>query len=125
MKKPKAAVVDESMSANSTLIDNGRVPIEIEGRTYYMSFVFSDLCKAESNFNRQGHRPELLFNLPQLNLESIRACFPCLIFTHHPELTWEQAQALVTLTSAYAIATSVNEAFNRAGGRSAEQVAAE
>lgn len=112
MKRNKEKDAVESKSH----ADDSKVPIEIDGKTFFMSFVFADLAKAERHFKRQGHRPQLLIDLPQNTLDSVCSVFPCLVHTHHPELTWEQAQALVTLNSAYPIVIAIAQAYDRAGG---------
>ena len=52
----------------------------------------------------------LLVALPELSLESVREVFPCAVHRHH-DLSFEQAQALVTMQSVYPIATAIVQAW--------------
>jgi hypothetical protein len=96
------------------------VPVEIDGKTYNLSFDYQDLAEAESHFKRQGYRVNLLWSLPQQSLQSVQEVFPCLVYKHH-QLGFEEAQKLITINSAYTVATAIMEAFNRAGGAAKPQ----
>jgi hypothetical protein len=93
-------------------LDLANMPVEIDGKEYLLSFAFSDLAESERFFQRKGHRFNLIFALPDLSLESIRVVFPCAAHTHHSELSWEAAQALVTMQSVYPIATAIRQAWD-------------
>jgi hypothetical protein len=96
-----------------------RIPVEIDGRTYDLSFALVDLAQAERLFRSQGHKVNLLVALPELTLESVREVFPCAAHRYHPDLTFEQAQALVTMQSVYPIATAIVQAWNEASSKNA------
>jgi hypothetical protein len=113
MKKKKVPT-SPAVETTSTKPDLSRIPVEIDSKTYNLSFEFSDLAKAERLFRSQGHRFSLLLALPELSLESVRVVFPCAANRHHPDLSWEQAQALVTMQSVYPIATAIVQAWEGA-----------
>jgi hypothetical protein len=111
---------------NAPIIDNAsggldldNMPVEINGKTFVLSFEFGALAESEQFFKRKGHRVCLILALPDFGLESIREVFPCAAHTHHPELTWEAAQALVTMESVYPIATVIQQAWNAASAMNA------
>jgi hypothetical protein len=121
VKKNKAK--DTAPVAESKIpVPENAVPVEIDDKTFYLSFDFQDLAEAESHFKRQGHRVNLLWSLPQQSLQSVQEVFPCLVYKHH-QLGFEEAQKLITINSAYTVATAIMEAFNRAGGRATAQEA--
>ena len=99
-------------------LDVSKIPVEIGSKTYNLCFEFIELGKAETWFRSLGHRFNLLFALPNLTLENIGIVFACAAHKHHPELTWEEAQALVTMESAYPIATAIVMAWDRSGAKS-------
>jgi hypothetical protein len=109
----------------STAPDVSRIPVEIDGKTYDLCFEFVELAAAERLFRSQGHKLNLLIALPELTLESVREVFPCAAHKFHPELTWDQAQALVTMQSVYPIATAILLAWNGAAAKNAIPSAAE
>lgn len=89
-------------------------PIEINGVTYHLCFDFGALAEAEADFNRQGHRVNLLTALPELNLVNTRILFAASVHKYHPELRFEQAIALVTFRNVYAVVQKISEAWNEA-----------
>ena len=113
MKKKKVPI-SPAVATDSAEPDLSRIPVEIDGKTYDLCFEFAELAKAERFFRSQGHKLSLLVALPELSLESVREVFPCAARTFQPDLTWEQAQALVTLESVYPIATAIVQAWNQA-----------
>jgi hypothetical protein len=113
MRKKKVPV-PPTAATNSAKLDLSKIPVEIGGKNYDLCFEFAELAKSERLFKSQGHRLNLLVALPELSLESVREVFPCAAHTHQPDLTFEQAQALVTMESVYPIATAIVEAWNAA-----------
>jgi hypothetical protein len=108
-KKEQSTAVEAAQTAKP---EPSKTPIEINGRTYDMCFDFAELAKAERLYRSQGHQFNLMFAMPEFTFGSLQVVFPCLVRTHHPELTWEQAQELVTLQSASAIALAVAGALD-------------
>jgi hypothetical protein len=125
-KEQSAPIVDQTapiVESQTEKPDLARMPVEISGQTYFLSFEFSALAEAERFFKGQGARFNLLLALPDLGLGSIREVFPCAAHTHHPELTWEAAQALVTMESVYPIATVIQQAWNATSAKNAAPAA--
>lgn len=98
-------------------LDVSKIPVEIDGATYHLCFELGELGKAETLFRRQGHQFNLLFALPSLTLENVRVVFPCAVHKHHPELTFEEAQALITISSVYNVATVIVQVWDRLGAK--------
>jgi hypothetical protein len=87
-------------------------PIQIKGETYELCFDVLELANAERHFRNQGHAVNLMFTLPELTLSGVRDSFPCLVHRSRPELSFEDAQALVDMQSVYPIATAIVQALN-------------
>jgi hypothetical protein len=111
-KKAKEQTTPAVENETAAGLDLANMPVEIDGKEYILSFAFSDLAEAERFFQRKGKQFHLIFALPDLSLESIRVVFPCAAHTHHSELSWEAAQALVTMQSVYPIATAIRQAWD-------------
>jgi hypothetical protein len=125
MSKAKKVESSTTVTDKSAAPDLSKIPIEIDGKTFNLSFEFTELAKAERLFRSQGHRLNLLLALPGLSLESVREVFPCAVHRHHPDLTFAEAQSLVTMQSVYPIATAIVQAFDGSGTRNAALVPAE
>ena len=112
MKKQQKAA--EAAQTNETKAEKmpSKTPVEISGKTYDLCFDFAELAQAEQHFRRQGHNVRLMFSLPELTLDGVRDAFPCLIHTFRPDMSFEDAQALVDMQSVYPIATAIVQALN-------------
>lgn len=104
MPKRKTA----NTSADPTL---PKTPVRINGKTYDLCFDLGALAEAETELNRQGHDVNLLRALPVLNLASVREIFPAAVRKFHPDLSFADAQKLVTLQSIYPIANAIWDAW--------------
>jgi hypothetical protein len=122
-KKAREQTTPAVENQTASTLDLSNMPVEIDGKPYSLSFEFAALAEAERFFKQKGKRFNLLFALPDLGLESIREVFPCAAHKHHPDLTWEAAQALVTMESVYPIATVIHRAWNAASAENAAPVA--
>jgi hypothetical protein len=91
-----------------------RTPIEIDGKTYNMCFDFGAILEAESAYAREGHQANLLVNFRNFSFYGVRMVFPCAVRTFHPELTWDQARALVNMGNVFDIGNAIFEAWNAA-----------
>lgn len=91
-----------------------RATITIDGKAYDLCFDLESLAVAEEKFLKQGHDVNLLVALPQLTLSTVRTIFPCAVHKFQPELSFQQAQALVTFRSLYTIAAAIQDAWNKA-----------
>jgi len=66
---------------------------------------FESLIEAESHFRSEGHDLNLataIFDAktPSAAISSLRQLVPCALRAFHPEITWEEAQALIDRTVA-------------------------
>jgi hypothetical protein len=88
-----------------------RTPVTINGREYNLCFDFRALREAELAFSQQGHRAALIsaMNDPFM-FENVCRVFPCALRRFHPEITWDDAQAMVDLGSVDVIAMAIYEA---------------
>lgn len=88
-------------------------PVVIGTKTYKLCFDLDELGKAEEALNREGHRVNMLFALDvgSMNLQSVKILFAAATRTFHPELSYEDARALVTLGSIYIVTTTMLNAF--------------
>jgi hypothetical protein len=91
-----------------------KTPITIGGTTYDLCFDLGALAEAEQALNREGHNVNLLAALPVMNLANVRVIFAAAIRKFHPEITFEQAMAMITLQNVYLIANAVSEAWQAA-----------
>lgn len=85
--------------------------IEIRGKKYRLCFDLGAIAEGEFYFMQKGHKVNLLNALPEPSLWGARAIFPCAVHRFHPELTFEEAQKLVTLPVLYAIWPFVTAAW--------------
>jgi hypothetical protein len=116
-------------------------PVELDGKTYKLCFDLGELAKAEQDLWREGHRVNMLFalNPGSIDLNAVEALFAATVRTYHPELKYNDAVELITLSSVYRIATVILEALaaehrgavkkksiedGAAGGETSEQQAA-
>jgi hypothetical protein len=109
-KKKKIEEVSPAVTDQSAP-DVSKIPVEINGKTYNLCFEFAELAKAERLFKAQGNRVNLLQSLPEFSFESLREVFPCAAHRFHSELSFQEAQDLVTLQSVYSIALAVAAAL--------------
>ena len=86
-------------------------PLEIDGKTYSLCFDLRAMAEAQQHFKQAGHHVNLLAALPNIDLDSCMVLFPCIVHKYHPELSWEEAQSLVTLISVFKIAGKIGEAW--------------
>lgn len=86
--------------------------VTLKGVEYKLALDFASLAQAESTFNRQGHNVNILLALPSLNLNSVRILWPCAIHKYHPEVSFEQAQDMVDITSIGAIVPVIGDVWN-------------
>ena len=88
-----------------------KTPVTINGQTYFLCFDLGALSEAESHFRQQGHEVNLLDALPGYTLAHVRTLFPCAIHKFHPEVSFEDAQKLITLPTLYVVAAAIGAAW--------------
>jgi hypothetical protein len=111
LSMPKVKVASDAVANTPVDPTLPNVPVEIGGVTYKLCFDFAALAEAESHFIKQGHKINLLRELPAENLSSTRIIFACAIHKFQPELSYEDALNLVTLPVLYLVAMAVNNAW--------------
>jgi len=88
-----------------------KVPVKIDGKEYFLCFDLGALAEAETYFLKQGIEVNLLSALPGFTLAHVRTLFPCALHKFHPEISYEEAQKMVTMPVLYVVAASVGEAW--------------
>jgi hypothetical protein len=89
------------------------VEIAIKGKKYRLCFDLGALAEAEFHFMKAGKEVNLLAAFPNMSLWAVRAIFPCAVHRFHPELSFEEAQKLVTLPVLYAVWPFINLAWSQ------------
>lgn len=91
-----------------------RTPIEIGGKTYYLCFDYLALREAERAYRAEGHAASLLATFKDFSFDAVSLVFPCALRRFHPEITWEQAQAMVNLGTVFPIGEAIFAAWQAA-----------
>ena len=97
-----------------------KTPVVLGGKTYNLCLDLGALAEAETEINgellRAGRKESvnLLFALPALNLASVRLIFAAAIRKFHPEISFDEACALVTLVTVYDIAKRIQDVWDAA-----------
>lgn len=87
------------------------VPIKLAGVTYTLCFDLAALAEAEDHFASEGHEVNLLMALPVLNIGNVRRVFPCALHKHQPNITFLDAQRMITLDNLHQIANAIAAAW--------------
>lgn len=88
-----------------------KTPVVIGGKTYSLCFDYQALREAERAFQVEGHRATLVVTMNDpFSFDSVSLVLPCALHRFHPEITWEQAQAMVNLGNVSEIATAIYQA---------------
>lgn len=98
-----------------------KVPIEIDGKQYFLSFDLGALAEAKWHFAKQGHTVNLLQALTALDIDNLMVIFPCAVHKHHPELSFEDAQRLLSIPVLYAVAAATAAAWRESMPKPAEK----
>lgn len=85
--------------------------ITLGGNEYRMCFDLGALAEAEESLVAKGHDVNLLAALPRLNLNSTRILFAASLYAFQPEISFQQALALVTPQSLFQVASAVVDAW--------------
>ena len=91
-----------------------KTPVNIDGKEYTLCFDLGALAEAEAAILAEGHQVNLLAALPVLNLSNVRLIFAAAIRKFHPDVTFSQAVAMVTLRNVYALAQVIADAWKAA-----------
>jgi hypothetical protein len=88
-----------------------KIPVTIDGKTYDLCFDLGALAEAETEFRRQGHDVNLMDALPGFTLAQVRTLFPCALRKFHPDISFDDAQKMVTLPTLYVVAAAIGAAW--------------
>lgn len=89
------------------------VPLTIDGKEYFLNFDLGALAEAKRHFARQGHKVNLLIALSELDVDNLMVLFPCSLHKNHPEITFEEAQKMISFPVLFAISGAVYAAWER------------
>jgi hypothetical protein len=87
------------------------VPLVIQGKEYFLCFDLGALAEAKHYFALKGHKINLLVALAELDVDNLMVLFPCALHKHHPEISFEDAQKLISFPVLYALSGAVAEAW--------------
>lgn len=87
------------------------VSIEIGGETYHLCFDYAALATAERKLSDEGIRVNMLASF-DLNAERLPYVFYAGLLKAHPDITFAQASAFISLRSYIDIFLRVKEAFD-------------
>ncbi len=88
-------------------VDLSKTPIEIAGKTYHLCYEMDAMADAEDFFNQRGANVNLLRSLGSIGLKAVRTVFPCALHTYHPEISFKDAQKLLTIQASYEVAAAI------------------
>lgn len=88
-----------------------KTPVKIGAKTYDLCFDLGALAEAETAFRQQGIEVNLLEALPGYTLAHVRTLFPCALRTFHPEISFSDAQKMVTMPVLYVVAAAIGAAW--------------
>ena len=90
--------------------------ITIAGVQYTLDFTYNALALAERAFNVAGAKTEPPYRISLLvayadrgSLLSSQTIFACALYTHHPDIDYRDACAMVDMPTAYAVAAEYLE----------------
>lgn len=87
--------------------------VTIDGKEYRLCFDFAALAEARAYFRKQGRNDvNLLRALMSVDADSVWIVFPCAIHKFHPEISYEDAQAMLTIPVAFVVADAIIQAWN-------------
>ena len=107
-KTNKPAAVDPTLETAEVMI---------KGKTYTLCFDIEALAQAEQELNLAGVPVNVLQIGPSINLHNTRMLFPIALRRFHPEIKYDEAQAMLSnlawaMVAGNAIAEAVNKAFS-------------
>jgi len=88
--------------------------IVIDGQTYKMCFDFRAMAKGDAKLRAAGVDSRLLWQMPQLTLENLPIVFAASLVAFHPEISFEDAIALVDWDTIFELRDKVIEAWSAA-----------
>lgn len=89
------------------------VSIELGGHTYHLAFTYGALALAERKLSEAGQKVNLLeaLDLRSIGAERLPVVLYASLITGHPDITFAEASALITMRNYADIFAKVVEAF--------------
>jgi hypothetical protein len=84
------------------------VKVMLDGKEYTLCLNQRALAEAEMAFIRAGHNVNLLSAYMQLNLSNLMVIFPCALHKYHPEISFIEAQEMVTTLNSFVLVQAVS-----------------
>lgn len=94
-----------------------KTPVTIGGKTYNLCLDLGALAEAETAINSELQRAgrndfvNLLYALPVQNLANTRDVFAAAMRPFHPEISFDEAKALITVNDLWVVADAVAKAY--------------
>lgn len=85
--------------------------ITIQGKEYFLCFDLGALAEAKHHFARQGVTVNVLQALAALDVDNLMILFPCAIHKHHPEVSFQDAQKLLSIPILFGLSHVVAAAW--------------
>ena len=100
-----------------------RTPVTIDGKRYDLCFTFNALAQAKIGLRARGIHFNLLrsLDLAEIDVDAIQPLFYAALLPFRPEMTVEEAFALVTLQTCDVILMGIVEAYGAAFGAQREE----
>lgn len=109
MRNAKKA--DKPVPVQNPVIDTA--VIEIDGERFELCFDFGAMARVKAELREHGIRMNLLrsLDLGELDVDTLPVLFFATARARHPDLTWERAQALVTVRTAAGLIDALVQAY--------------
>lgn len=88
-----------------------RTPVALDGKEYMLCLDLNALAQAEADLSAAGHKVNILYALPELNLSSVRVLFLAGLRRFHPELSYSDVERLFSIQNVFAITEAVANAY--------------
>lgn len=87
--------------------------LELGGKTYQLVFTFRAIRTVKTRLRAQGIRLNLLrtINFEQIDADTLPELLSAALQTYHPELTFDDVMALITLREVMKIIAAVAQAY--------------
>lgn len=86
-------------------------PVTIREKNYNLCFNFRAIALAEKRLRQQGHDVYLLSAMAPLTFETIPQVLAAALFTHQPEMTFEEIVALVDYDNVWPLQNELRKAW--------------
>lgn len=98
-----------------------KTPVEINGKVYNLCFDYKAIRDAENAYHAEGHTANLLMSFSDFSFNGVSMVLPCILRTFHPEIGWDEAQAMINLGNVILIGNAIKSAWIEAMPKKAEK----